>query len=283
MESGEAPIVPQAAPEALEAALEAAAEPAAPAAAEEPSAAAAGEPTAAAAEEPTAAAAGEPSAAAEGAAARPLRIAGGVAHQFYHKSAAKDDLKIKDKNWKRYLSTFAPFTYRDVHTPAVSYTCLEAVLGAAKYQRATDKPELGAQTFGALGNIHQAIIAEKAALTEGKRVLTPDEEASFSDKEGTALRNAQKPTEIRKTGAKFKADKWDEAAESVLNDYLRQRFEGDAHFRQILEAAATLNVRLVYYVAGGGNELSGTVNDDGTIEGRNLYGRALMRLVGMTY
>ena len=262
--------------------------PAADAPAEAPAAAAEAEATASAAVEAPAAAAAEAPVEAEAtapaAAAAALRTATGTAYPFYHKSAAKDDLKIKDKNWKRYISTFTPFTFRDIHNPSVMYTSLEAVLGAAKYQLATNKPELGTQIFSTVGNIHQAIVEEKQKLTEGKRTLTADEEATFIESEGTQFRNAQKPVDIRKTGAKFNADAWtNEAIESVLNDYLRQRFEGDAQFRKILEAVAAQNARLVYSVPKSASELCGTVTDAGAIEGHNLYGRALMKLVGLTY
>ena len=215
--------------------------------------------------------------------AKVLRLVTGAAYPFYHKSAAKDDLKIKDKNWKRYISTYTPFIFRDIRNPSITYPSLEAVLGAAKYQLATNKPELGAQLFSTVGNIHQSVVEEANKLTQGKRPLTADEEATFAESEGTQLRNAQKPTEIRKTGAKFDADKWAAVAESVLNDYLRQRFEGDAQFRKILEAAAELNARLVYSVPKSTSELCGTVGDAGVIEGQNLYGRALMALVGTSY
>jgi predicted NAD-dependent protein-ADP-ribosyltransferase YbiA (DUF1768 family) len=215
--------------------------------------------------------------------AKVLRPVTGAAYPFYHKSAAKDDLKIKDKNWKRYISTYTPFIFRDIRNPSITYPSLEAVLGAAKYQLATNKPELGAQLFSTVGNIHQSVVEEANKLTQGKRPLTADEEATFAESEGTQLRNAQKPTEIRKTGAKFDADKWAAVAESVLNDYLRQRFEGDAQFRKILEAAAALDVRLVYSVPKSTSELCGTVGDAGVIEGQNLYGRALMALVGTSY
>jgi hypothetical protein len=212
-----------------------------------------------------------------------LKLATGPAYAFYHKSAPKDDLKIKDRQWKRYISTFAPFVFKDTVNPSITYTSLEAVLGAAKYQTATNKQELGAQIFGSLGNIHQAILEEKRSLTGGTRPLTAEEEASFVEKEGTMYRNAQKLTEIKKTGAKFVGESWASNIDSVLHNYLRQRFEGDTHFRDILQGVERQSAKLVYYMAGGGNELSGTLKEDGSIEGMNLYGKALMKLVGLKY
>jgi hypothetical protein len=63
-------------------------------------------------------------------------------------------------------------------------------------------------------------------------------------------------------------------------DYIRQRYEGDAHFSEILAALAAAKTRLVY--TGVGSEMGATVAGD-AISGENLYGRALMRAVGLTY
>ena len=218
-----------------------------------------------------------------------LILADGPAYQFYHKSAAKDDFKLKDKHWRRYISTFAPFRFRDMTNPAISYTSLEAALGSAKYQFATNRPELGPQIFAATGNIAQATEEKRLKLLggvaggAGARGLSEDQEAELVAEEGLAMRDAQKLAAFKKTGAKFNPEQWDAIKERVLVEYVRQRYEGNAHFREILNAVAAQKARLVYYVAGSANELSGTIKADGSIEGENLYGRALMRAVGMHY
>jgi hypothetical protein len=88
-------------------------------------------------------------------------VANGPLYQFYHKSKPKDELKVGDKQWRRALSTYAPFTYIDLKNPAVEYSSLEAALGSAKFQYATDKPELGPQIFSTTGNIHQDTLRSK--------------------------------------------------------------------------------------------------------------------------
>jgi hypothetical protein len=90
-----------------------------------------------------------------------------------------------------------------------------------------------------------------------------------------------KPAAVRKVGAKMNDEAWLSAEDRVLNEFVRQRFEGDKHFKEILEAVSSVKGRLVYYTAGGSTSLSGAVKSDGTIEGANAYGRALMRLVGL--
>lgn len=205
-------------------------------------------------------------------------FADGPIYQFYHKSGAKDELKLGDKHWRRYLSTFAPYKFRDNMNPDITYSSLEAVLGAAKYQLATNKPELGQQIFSDDGDIHQKIEAEKRALG----ALSADQEAEFIEKEGSAMRDAQKPAHMKKVRATWNDASWLENRERILTTYLRQRYEGDAKFRTILTAITKQKARLAYYTAGGTTELSGTIDAD-TIKGENLYGRALMRLAGLRY
>lgn len=210
-----------------------------------------------------------------------LVLADGPAYQFYHKSAAKDELKIGDKNWKRYLSTYAPFAFKDPSNPAITYSSLEAALGAAKFAVASNKPELGPQIFSEAGSIHQRIEARKRELTGGTRPLSAEETAMFVDEEGNAYRDAMKSAAVKKVGAKMNEEAWSAAEDRLLGEFVRQRFEGDKHFKEILEAVSSVKGRLVFYAAGGGSMLSGSVKPDGTIEGTNKYGRALMRVVGL--
>jgi hypothetical protein len=215
-----------------------------------------------------------------------LEKADGPIFQFYHKSPAAKKAELKelgltDATWRRYISPSHAFMYRDRVNPAIHYATLDAALGAAKYQTATNKPELGAQIFSETGNIHQKRMEEQTRLRgagAGGRELSDEEIAEFDENEATGYRDAAKPTAIRKTGAKFDAVAWSAAEENVLVDFVRQRFESDVHFREILAALASKRARLVY-VAKGVGDLAGVVKGE-TIEGLNLYGRALMRAVG---
>jgi hypothetical protein len=227
--------------------------------------------------------------AAAAAAASGITIATGEIYEFNHTSAAATKaeltkLGIADKHWRKYISTFAPYAFKDPMNPAVKYPNLEAALTAAKYRLATNMPELGAQLFSTTGKIHQDILAKQRALEgEGaaKRALTEKEVAELIKEEGTAMKDAAKPTEIRKTGAKLRPADWDAAQEQVLVDLVRERFEGDAKFAQIVTALGAQSARLVFKGTAT-NELAGS-EEGGAIKGANLYGRALMRAVGLTY
>ena len=209
-----------------------------------------------------------------------MEVATGPAYAFYHKSAPKDDLKIKDKGWRRYISTFTPFVFKDRLNAAIVYPNLEAVLGALKYQLGTNKPELGAQIFSTTGNLYQAYLEEKAKLGE---FASADQLATLNDELGAKMRAAQKGSEIKKTGATFNIPNYVNAVEMGLTYYAKQRYDGDAQFKVILDAVKAQKVRLAYYIQGGETELSGKILDNNSISGQNALGRAYMRAVNLTY
>ena len=177
---------------------------------------------------------------------------GGTTVSFYHKSKPKDDLKIGEKNWKRVLSTFAPFTYNDVENPSVTYSSLEAALGSARLQYASDRPELGPQIFSTTGDLHQATLASKE---------------KDMDEEGALMRQKQKPGELKKLGAKFAKKDWLSNLDKVLDGYVNQRYARDEQFKKIMDAVREQSIVLTYF---GGEELGGEENRLGKAYGRIL-------------
>ena len=213
-----------------------------------------------------------------------LNVADGPIYLFSHRAAPakKTELKelgIKDKNWRRYLSTYTPFAYHDRMDRSIVYPSLEAALASAKLQVASSKPALGPQFFDVNGKIHQAIIAEEKALGDA---ANDEARAELAAKEVKEIRAAMKPTALKAVGVKkIVEDAWAEQREEIIVDYVRQRFDSDVKFKEILAALAGKKARLVYNSASSG-ELAGNVSDE-EITGDNLYGRALMRAVGFTY
>lgn len=231
-----------------------------------------------------------------GEAAAGLSIASGMIYNFNNKSGAARNPEMKTlglryPHWRRYISTYAPFEFVDLRNPAIRYPNLEAAMGAAKYQLASNKPEKGAEIFSTEGLIHRIIRNKRATLEQGltggaaakKRELSQKEIDDLIEEEGNEMKKAAKPTatEMKKSGVTFDAAAWDAVKERVLVDFVRQRAERDAVFNEILAALRTQNARLVYS-GNASNELAGVVKE-GAIEGPNLYGRALMRQIGLTY
>lgn len=196
--------------------------------------------------------------------------------------AKREELKalgIKEKNWRRYISTVTPFAFTDRSDPSIEYPNFEAAIASEKIQVASKKPELGPQLFGITGNLHQEILAEEMELGDG---ISEEQKAELADKEVKAIFAAMKSKALKTVGIKKIVDEaWGEQREAIIVDYVRQRMEGDTKFATILAALAGQKARLVYNYSAAG-DLSGSVDDE-TITGDNLYGRALMRAVGLTY
>jgi predicted NAD-dependent protein-ADP-ribosyltransferase YbiA (DUF1768 family) len=213
-----------------------------------------------------------------------LTLAEGPIYLFSHRAAKakREELKalgIKDKYWRRYISTVTPYLYKDRMDPSITYPNFEAAIASAKIQVASKKPELGPQLFGVEGNLHQAIVAEEEALGAG---INEDQKNELAEKEVKAIFAAMKSKALKTVGIKkIVEEAWEEQREEIIVDYVRQRFESDVKFQEILTALAAQGARLVYSYAASG-DLAGSVEDE-TISGDNLYGRALMRAVGLTY
>jgi hypothetical protein len=65
-------------------------------------------------------------------------------------------------DWPRYLTLGIQAEIADLSDPTVKYPSVEAAIAAAKYQKATDKAELGASLFRVEGAIHQKFEKEQA-------------------------------------------------------------------------------------------------------------------------
>ena len=206
-----------------------------------------------------------------------LKVAKGPALKFYSKVIEKDDLKIKDKSYGRYISTSTPFEYKDINNPKIVYPNMDAVIGAEKYKSATDKPDLAQTLFATFGSIHQEYEGLRSSSTNQTEIT------KLYNEEAASYRNEYSEKGMKKHKVKFNEEKWNTIKESVLIDYLQQRFERDEKFRAILKKVAEMDAKLVYGEPRASDELVGSIKDDGSIEGTNLYGKALMELVGLTY
>lgn len=218
-----------------------------------------------------------PEAAVEAATVAPtLKVAGGEIHKFYEASVQKDDLKIGDKGWKRWMSSYTLFPLADMEDSSIVYPSLEAALTAAKYKYASAKPAL-ANRFSETGEIHQ-----KYELLRAEKDLSEKEAHELLEKEGDEMRKAAKEPDMKKAGAPFQKDAWADKVEAIVQAYVEQRYARDERLQRILNAVKNADVRLVFYTSASPNEFSALVKGD-EIQGRNLLGKAYMKLVGLTY
>lgn len=204
--------------------------------------------------------------------------AGGEIHKFYEASQQKDELKIGDKAWKRWISTYTLFPLTDIEDSSIIYSSLEAALTAAKYKYASTKPAL-ASRFSDTGEIHQKYELMRA---EKGTALTEKEAQELMEKEGDEMRKAAKEAEMKKAGAPFQKEAWVAKVEEITQAYVQQRYNKDERLQKIMEGVRKHDVRLAFYTSAAPNEFSALVKGE-EIQGRNLLGRSYMALVGLTY
>jgi predicted NAD-dependent protein-ADP-ribosyltransferase YbiA (DUF1768 family) len=199
--------------------------------------------------------------------------------QFHIDITPVDKLKLGDKTAARWLSPIAPFPITD---DGVEYPSLEHFIGAMKYKVATNQPNKAPQIFGSEGSIHQAMLRKKLSKEIGGKMLTEDELFDLYKEEMEAIRAATKPAGFKVQKATYDEGAWAANRRDVLLEGLKQRWENDARFRRIVEAARNQGKYLLYYTgATGTSDLGGVYRPkDKKIEGDNLIGKLIMELAG---
>ena len=200
--------------------------------------------------------------------------------KFWHKAPAKDELKLGRKDWARYLSTFTHSRLRDLKTPATIYPSLEAAFASARYQLATDKPELGAKLFATTGSLHQKYL--KKRRDEAKEApITEKREYELLEDEGAKVRELIDPAEMLRQGAKWNEAAWLSGKDAIMRNYIQQRYETDSEFKRIMDAVKAVNGRLVFNNGSKPTEMGGVIKGDGSVEGQNKLGIFYMATVGL--
>ena len=211
------------------------------------------------------------------AAAPAAAVGGRPIFKFSHDSALKDDIGVGRPDWARYISTFTHSRLRDLTTPSVVYPSLEAAFASARYQYASDKPELGARLFSTVATIHQN--SQRRMRNEGPL----DEKGLYKlqETEGAAIRTQTLPAEMKKTGATWSEDAWVKVRDEIMMKYIQQRYETDSEFKRIMDAIKTKNGILVFHNGSRPSEIGGIVRN-GVVEGDNKLGKFYMATVGLT-
>jgi len=206
----------------------------------------------------------------------------GELFQFYPGAAERDVLEIGDKGAGQWLSPSAPFPIEDPEDSDVVYPSLEHYLAAMQYRVASDTPQLAASLFSVNGTIHQTFLRKRLLESEtGKKPLADKRESELLKEEATSVRDAIRPAVFKRYTSTFDGAKWAANKEDILREGLRQRWEGDARFRKIVEAARDKGKTLLYYTPGANSSnMGGVRKNDGHIEGENKIGKIIMELAG---
>jgi hypothetical protein len=206
----------------------------------------------------------------------------GELFQFFSDAAEKDTLGIKDKAAGQWLAPTAAFPITDPDDEKIIYPSLNHYLAAMRFRKASDKPELAASLFGTEGTIHQKYQRTRLLETEGGTKPLPEKrEKELLKQEGVEVREMIRPSVFKKYKATFDDARWATQKDEVLREGVRQRWEKDARFRKIVEAARDKGKTLLYYAPGANStNLGGVRRTDGRIEGENQLGRVIMELAG---
>jgi len=166
------------------------------------------------------------------------------------------------------------------------YPSVEAAIAAAKYQVATDKPELGPQIFRVEGALHQKFESERLRLVGNDAAVrkTVDDQVGQT----RTLSGAAKMKGFKATWDKAE---WDEEKERVYRAYLKERYYDDERFKEIVDRVTKLAKETPYVSADGVvhpelmlvngteyNELGVGVKDGVVVGGDNKVGKWFMEL-----
>lgn len=202
--------------------------------------------------------------------------------QFFDLAAEKDILGIGDKMAARWLSPSAPFPIEDPAVEGVVYPSLDHYLSAQKWRVASSMPEVATSVFSRDGSIHQEYVRMRLLESEGgKKPIGEKREQELLKLENMAVQDGVRPKAFSKRGAKFDSAQWAVQKDDVLMEGLRQRWETDARFRKIVEAARDKGKTLLYYTPGSNsNNMGGVRKNSGVIQGDNKMGKMIMELAG---
>jgi hypothetical protein len=206
----------------------------------------------------------------------------GELFQFFDSAAEKDVLAIGDKSAGQWLAPSAPFPIEDPAAEGVVYPSLDHYLAAQRWRVASSTPEVATSVFSRDGSIHQEFLRTRLLESEGgKKPISEKRNRDLLKAEGTAVRDAIRPSAFKKYKSVFDEAAWATQKDDILMEGLRQRWETDARFRKIVEAARDKGKTLLYYAPGSNSSnLGGVRKNSGAIEGGNKMGQMIMELAG---
>jgi predicted NAD-dependent protein-ADP-ribosyltransferase YbiA (DUF1768 family) len=176
-------------------------------------------------------------------------------------------------DWPRYLSLEALAMLTDTKDPSIKYPTVEAAICSAKYQLATNRPELGPTFFRMEGDIHQKAEANREKLTD------PDAIAKTLNEEAARMRELTSKSMRSAYKATWNQEIWDSQKESVYKAYLHQRFLTDARFRTMIEMIQSRRGEIAVAYSADPVTLGVSLNPDKTVAGgENRLGKWLMEL-----
>ena len=206
----------------------------------------------------------------------------GELFQFYSAATDKDILGIGDKGAGKWLSPTAPFPIEDPMVDGVKYPSMNHYLAAMRYRVASNTPDIATTVFGREGTIHQKFLLIRTNESDGgKKPIPAKRDEQLLKEEDNLVKDEIRPSAFKRYRSTFDEALWASKKDEILKEGLRQRWETDARFRKIVEAARDKGKTLLYYAPGANSSnLGGVHRSTGVIEGENRIGKFIMELAG---
>ena len=185
----------------------------------------------------------------------------------------QDTLKIGDPgagHWLSLTSFFPIIDEDDTEYPTAEHYM--AGMALKHGSSGGDGANLAKTLLSSGGSIHQT--------AEGQRRLKGKTPEAILKEEIDSVKQSIMPKGLAKYKIIIDSGKWTTIKEKYLRIALTQRWERDARFRKIVEAARDKGKYLLYYLGtASGSEMGGVRRtSDGRIDGENKVGRMIMEL-----
>jgi hypothetical protein len=185
--------------------------------------------------------------------------------------------QLSDPEAAYWIAPTAPFPIRDPDNEAVEYPTVMHFLAGMKLKKATNKPQLAESVMSRTGSIHEKANRQRLKETAaGIRPLTKERDVELLQLELDEVALKSSPQGIVSLSAQYDEGSWLAVKDAMLKEAVKQRWERDKRFHDIVEEARNKGKYILYFTKGRGSELSGKRMIDGRIEGDNRYGRAIM-------
>ncbi len=205
--------------------------------------------------------------------------------RFGPEARQADLLKIGDVNAGRWLALSAPFPIPDPTDPTVVYPSIEHYMAGMKFKVASNKPDMAKSLMSSSGSIHQTFLGRRRLDPS----IKPDTQRDYDliNEEVTEIKKSMQKTSLNKYRVVFDDSKWIPVKDTYLKDALQYRWNKDARFHKIVDAAREKGKYLLYSakVTSTGFSEFGGVRDmsSGRIVGENLVGKLIMGLAGFRF
>ena len=203
-----------------------------------------------------------------------------------------DFLQLKDPYAGRWLSLSAPFPIPDPERPAVLYPSVEHYMAAMRLARTATPAERGRDLavtlFSREGSIHQKFLQmrlmKKVERKQDQIIIMDDTETERLLSETKSVKDALLKKSLTPFRITLNDAEWNLMKEDVLRDALTYRWERDARFHAIVEAARKQGKYLLYSqpATNVGSEWGGQWKS-GRIVGENKVGHILMKIAEFSF